>query len=117
MVALVSNQESAIWKDACLVTLLGSDQLQYIDFEGMQMWSAEHIKSDKVENVATSGVKIGEFGKVGKRLNFEKHRNGWSQNLNKKENRRLPKHDEQRQDQDQEKLRKSMIKGLAMTQS
>ena len=33
--------------------------------------AAEHIKSDKVENVVTGGVKIGEFGKVGNRQNLQ----------------------------------------------
>ena len=32
---------------------------------------AEHIKSDKVENVATGAVKIGGFGRGGKRQNLK----------------------------------------------
>ena len=70
VVVLVLNNESAIWKDATMRTLLRGNQLNYIDVEGMRVITnnrsvAEEIKSDKVENVAASGVEIEEFGKVG----------------------------------------------------
>ena len=47
-------------------TLSRDDQLEYIDVGGMRVVTnnrcvAEHVKSDKVENVATGGVKIGEL--------------------------------------------------------
>ena len=55
-------------KDAIMKTLSRDDQLKYIDVEGMRVVTnnrcvAEHTKSDKVENVATGGLEIGEFGK------------------------------------------------------
>ena len=64
-------------------TLLRDDQLKYSDVEGMRMvtskkCASEQIKSDKVENVATGGMKNGEFGKVGKRQKFQEHCDEWS---------------------------------------
>ena len=53
-------------------TLLRDNQLKYIDVEGMivvtnSRCAAEQIKCDTVENVATGGTRIGEFGKVRRR--------------------------------------------------
>ena len=84
MVAFVLNKKSAIWKDA--KTLLRDDQLKYIDVESMRAVTnnrceAEQTRSDKVENVATGGIKIGDFGQVGKKMK-KQHRDGWSQNWN-----------------------------------
>ena len=39
---IVLNQDSAIWKDASMKTMLGGDQLKYIDGEGQQMCSGTH---------------------------------------------------------------------------
>ena len=42
--------------------------------------TAEHIKSDKVENVATGASNIGEFGKVGHRDEWNRWKIGEFQN-------------------------------------
>ena len=65
-----------MWKDASIKTLFRGDQLKYIDVEGKRAVTnnrcvAEQIKSDKAENDATGGVKIGECGKVGKQTKIE----------------------------------------------
>ena len=52
-VETVLSKEPEIWKDPSLKALLRHVQLKY-------------IKGGKVENVATGGVEIGEFGKGGK---------------------------------------------------
>ena len=72
VVVIVLNTQSAIWKDASMKTLVRCDQLNYIDVEGMTVVTnnrcvAEHIKSDKVETVATGG--FGEVGKLAKDKN------------------------------------------------
>ena len=67
---LVLNKESAIWKDSSMKALLKHVQLKYTDVETMSVvtsnrWVAEQIKSDKVENDTTGGIKIENFGKSG----------------------------------------------------
>ena len=52
---------------------------------------AEQIKSDKVENVATGGINIGESGKVGNRPNLKIILMDGVSKLEKLENRRIPK--------------------------
>ena len=68
---------------------------------------AEQIKSDTVENVATGGSKIGEFGKVGKRQNAKSivMNGGKIDKIRKSEN---SKTDEERKDHNEEKLWKSL---------
>ena len=78
-----------------LKTLLRDGQQNYIDVVGMRVLTnnrcvAEQIKSDEV----TGGIDVGEFGKVGKRQNFEEHRDEWNQHW-KRWNRRIPKKEEQ----------------------
>ena len=46
--------------------LLRCDQLTYIDVAGMRVVTNNRCIADKVENVATSGVNIEYFGKVGR---------------------------------------------------
>ena len=63
MVVLVSNRESAIWRNASVKIVLQENQLMYIAVEGMRVATknrciADQIKSDKVENAETGGVKI-----------------------------------------------------------
>ena len=67
---IVLNIESAIWKGASMKSLLRGEQLKYIDVEGVRVVTnnrcvAEQLKGNKVENVATGEVKIGDLGKVG----------------------------------------------------
>ena len=88
VVVLVLNKESAIWKDASMKTLLRGYQLKVIDVEGMKVVTnnrcvAEQIKSDRVESVATGGIKSVEFrnfgikiGKLGKSANYKTDRSG-----------------------------------------
>ena len=69
VVVFVLTNESAIWKDASMKTLLWGNQLKYIDNEGMRVVTnnrcvAEQIKGDKVENVATGGVNIESLEKL-----------------------------------------------------
>ena len=64
VVIIVSNRESAIWRDASVKTVLREIQLKYVDVEEMRVITsnrcvADKIKNDKAENVATGGIKIG----------------------------------------------------------
>ena len=101
-------------------TLAGVDQLQYIDAEGKRVVTnnrcvAEQIKNDKVENVATGESKIGEFGKVGKRQKLKSIvKDGVTieqvGKVGKSENSKTQK---ERKDHNEEKLCRSIKKGLA----
>ena len=56
MFVLVSNRESAIWRNASVKTVLQENQLKFVDVEGMRVITnnrciAEQIKNDKAENV------------------------------------------------------------------
>ena len=56
VVVLVSNRESAIWRNASVKIVPQENQLVYVDVEGMRVvtnsrFIAEQIKSDKVESV------------------------------------------------------------------
>ena len=75
---------------------------------------AEQIKCDKVENVATGEVKRRECGKLGKSQNFEQHRDGWGQKWKNGKARKSENSgtDEERKDQDEEKLCTSTIESL-----
>ena len=117
VVVIVVNKESAIWKDASTETLSRDDPLNYIDVEGMRVVTdnrcvAEQIKSDKVVNVATGGIKMEEFGKVGKRENLKSIVMDGVKigTVGKSKNCQTV---EERKDQDEEKLCKSIIHGFA----
>ena len=63
VVVLVSNRESAIWRNASVKIVLQEN----VDVEGRTVatnsrFTAEQIKSDKVENVVKDGSKVGKFG-------------------------------------------------------
>ena len=99
---IVSNRESAMWRNASVKIVPQENQLKYLDVEGMRVvtnnrFFAEQIKSDKVENVVMNGSKvgqlrkierqqnsksivmdekIGEFGKVGREQKIDEHRDG-----------------------------------------
>ena len=64
VVVIVFNKETAVWKAASMQTL-SRDNTSTVKVTNSGCM-AEQIKSDKVEDVATGGSKIGEFGKVGK---------------------------------------------------
>ena len=71
MVVVVSNRESAIWRNASMKTVLRKIQLKYVDVEGMRVirnnrCTAEQIKNDTAKNVVMDGSKVGEFRKVGR---------------------------------------------------
>ena len=89
VVLLVLNKESRnLERCKCAKTLLRGDQLKYIDVEGVRVvtnkcCAADQIRSDKVKNVATGEVKRRECGKFGKSQNFEQHRDGWGQKMEK----------------------------------
>ena len=70
---------------------------------------AEQKTSDKVENVATGGVNIGEVGKVGEIGIVQEHRDGWSQNW-KSKFRRIPNTTRRRQFMKKKTLRRLIIK-------
>ena len=61
VVVTVLNLESSVWKDDSMKTLPRDDQLKYIDVGGMRTFTNNRCV-DKVENVATGGSNIGEFG-------------------------------------------------------
>ena len=63
MVVIVSNRESAIWRNASVKTVLRENQPKYVDVEGMRVIAnnkciAEQIKNDKAENVVTENQKL-----------------------------------------------------------
>ena len=98
VVVLVSNRESAVWRNASVKIVLQENQLKYVDVGGMRVvtnsrFTAEQIKSDKVENVVMDGSKVGEFGKI-----------------EKSESTQI---DKGKKDQDEKKLCKSIINRLA----
>ena len=55
LVVILLSEESAFWKDASMPTLFTKQQMRY------------RTKSNKVQNVASGIVNIGEFGTFGKR--------------------------------------------------
>ena len=64
--------------------VLQENPLKHLDVEGMRVvtnnrFTAERIKSDKVENVVMDEAKVGEFGKVGGEQKLKKHRKRPSQ--------------------------------------
>ena len=70
VVNIVSNRESAIWREASVKTVVRENQLKYVDVDEMRVITnnrciAEQVKSDEAENVVMDGSKVGEFGKVG----------------------------------------------------
>ena len=76
VVVIVSNRESAIWKNASVKIVLQENQLKYVGIEGMRVvtnnrFIAEQIKSDKVENVVMDGSKIGKFRKIERQQNLK----------------------------------------------
>ena len=97
--------------------LLRENQLQYVDVEGMTVVTnnrciAEQIKNVKAENVVTDGSQVGEIGKVGREQILKSIvMNGVKiGEFGKLKNYRL---DEETRSQSEERLCKSIIKGLA----
>ena len=69
MVVIVMSRNSAIWRKASLKSVMRENQLKYIDAEGMRvitnsMYVAEQSKIEKGENVVMDEPKIGEFGRI-----------------------------------------------------
>ena len=69
VVVIVSNRESAIWRNASVKIVLQKNQLKFVDVEGMRVVTnnrsiAEQIKSDKVENVVMDGSEVGKCEKI-----------------------------------------------------
>ena len=69
VVIIVSNRESAIWRNASVKIVLQQNQLKFVDVEGMRVVTnsrciAEQIKSNKVENVVMDGSKVGTIGRI-----------------------------------------------------
>ena len=86
VVVIVSNRDSAIWRNARVKTVLPENQLKYVDVEEMRVVTnnrciVKQIKNDKAENVVMDGSKVGEFGIVGREQNLKSTvTNEWSQN-------------------------------------
>ena len=113
MVVIVSSRESAMWRNASVKTVLRKNQLKYVDVDGMRVVTnrcvAEQIKNDKAKNVVMDGSEVGEFGKVGREQILKSIvMNGVK--VGKLENQRI---DEEMRSQSEERLCKSIIKGLA----
>ena len=77
VVVIVSNRESAIWRNASVKIVLQENQLKYVDVEGNESdhknrCIAVQTMSDKVENVVMDGSKVGEFGKFGREQNLKR---------------------------------------------
>ena len=95
VVIIVMNRESAIWTKASLKSVIRENQLKYADVEETRVITnnrcvAEQIKHDKVENAVMDGIKT---GKVGISENCKIDEDMWSHS--------------------EERLCKSIIKGLA----
>ena len=63
VVVIVSNRESAVWRNASVKIVLKENQLKYVDVVGMRVitnnrFITEQINSDKVENVVMDGQKL-----------------------------------------------------------
>ena len=113
VVVIVSNRDSAIWRNARVKTVLPENQLKYVDVEEMRVVTnnrciAKQIEKDKAENVVVDGSRIGEFGKVGREQNLKSAvMNGVK--IGKLENYMI---DEEMRSQSEESLCKSIMKGL-----
>ena len=76
VVVIVSNRDSAIWRNASVKTVLPENQLKCVDVEEMRVVTnnrciAKQIEKDKAENVVVDGSRVGEFGKVGREQNLK----------------------------------------------
>ena len=72
VVVIVSNRESAIWREAGLRSVTRENQLKYVDVEETRVITnnrcvAEQIKLVKVKDVVMGGVKTGKVGTESKR--------------------------------------------------
>ena len=70
MVNIVSNRESAIWREASVKTVVRENQLKHVDVEETRVITnnrciGQQFKHAKVQNVVINGSKVGKFGKVG----------------------------------------------------
>ena len=117
VVVIVLSKRSTIWRKTSMRTLIREEQLRYIDVEEMRVVTndkhiAEQIKTDKMESVVMNGSKVGKFGKIdGKQKLKSIVMNGVkSGKVGKLEN---CKSDEGMLSQSEERLCRSIIKGLA----
>ena len=117
--------------------MLRENQLNYVDVEEMRVVTnnrciAEQIKHDKAENVVMDGSKVGNFGKVERRQKLksvvmngvesgtgDKVKNVVMNGVKTGKVGKLEncKTDEEMRSQSEERLCKSITKGLAETQS
>ena len=76
VVVVVVSRNSTIRRRASLKSVMQGDQLKYVDAEGMRVITnsqhvAEQIKIDKGENVVMDEQQIGEFGRVERQHNLK----------------------------------------------
>ena len=118
VVVIVLSKRSTIWRKTSMRTLIREEQLRYIDVEEMRVVTndrhmAEQIKTDKMESVVMNGSKVGKFGKIDGKQNLKSIvMNGVkSGKVGKLEN---CKSDEGMLSQSEERLCRSIIKGLVV---
>ena len=117
VVVIVMSRNSAIWRKASLKSVMRENQLKYIDAEGMRVitnskYVAEQVKIDKGENVVMDEPKIGEFGRIERQQNLKSIAMDGVKfgKVGKLENCKI---DEEMCRRSEEKLCKSILKGLA----
>ena len=117
VVVIVMSRNSAIWRRANLKSVMRENQLKYVDVEGMRVITnsqhvAEQTKTDKSENIVMDESKIEKFGRIERQqilrsIAMDKAKFG---KVGKSEN---SKSDEKMLNQGEERMCKSIIKGLA----
>ena len=76
VVVIVMSRNSAIWRRASLKSVMRENQLKYVDVEGMRVITnskhvAEQIKINKGENIVMDEIKIGKFGRIERQQNLK----------------------------------------------
>ena len=117
VVVVVMSKNSTIWRRASLKSVTQKDQLKYVDAEGMRVITnskhvAEQIKNDKVEHVVMDDPKIAEVGKISRQQDLKSAVMDGVKfgKVGKLGNCKI---DEKMRRRSEEKLCKSIVKGLA----
>ena len=110
VVIIVMNRESAIWRLASLKTVIRGYQLKYVDVEETRVITNNRCTAEQIKLM--DGPKVGGFGKVGREHKFKGIVMGGVKTgkVGKLENGKI---DKEMWCQSEEKLCKSITKGLA----
>ena len=117
VVVIAMGRNSTIWRKVSLRSVMRVDQLKYVDAERMRVIAnsqhvAEQIKIDNSESIVMDDPKIGEAGRIERQRNLKNIAMDGVKfgKVGKLENCKI---DEKMDRRSEEKLCKSIIKGLA----